>query len=57
MKVLSYNVRGAGRREKRREVREMILKSKIEICYLQETKVDEVDKKLCKSIWGNSPND
>ncbi|KAL8457806.1 hypothetical protein ACS0TY_035616 [Phlomoides rotata] len=57
MKVLSYNIRGAGRREKRREVRELIEKSRIEICCLQEIKVEEVNKRLCKSIWGNSPSD
>ncbi|KAL8497360.1 hypothetical protein ACS0TY_020881 [Phlomoides rotata] len=54
MKVLSYNVRGAGRREKRREVREMIAKLKVDICCLQETKMEEVNMKICKSIWGNS---
>ncbi|KAL8528699.1 hypothetical protein ACS0TY_006231 [Phlomoides rotata] len=45
MKLLSYNVRGAGRKEKRREVRDM------------ETKMEIVDKRVCKTIWGNRPFD
>ncbi|KAL8549861.1 hypothetical protein ACS0TY_008632 [Phlomoides rotata] len=54
MKIPSYSIRGAGRRkEKRREVRDMVMNLKIEICCLQETKLEAVDRRLCKLIWGN----
>ncbi|KAL8512034.1 hypothetical protein ACS0TY_018481 [Phlomoides rotata] len=55
MKILSYNIRGAGRKEKIREIREMVMNLKTEICCLQETKVEKVDRRFCKSIWGNRP--
>ncbi|KAL8537568.1 hypothetical protein ACS0TY_012621 [Phlomoides rotata] len=42
MKLLSYNLRGS-RKEKMREVREL------------ETKIESVNKKFCKALWGDRP--
>ncbi|KAL8484127.1 hypothetical protein ACS0TY_026721 [Phlomoides rotata] len=57
MKLLSYNMRGLGRKEKIREVRELINKLRIEICCLQETKMEVMNTKVCRSIWGSRPFD
>ncbi|KAL8524765.1 hypothetical protein ACS0TY_014392 [Phlomoides rotata] len=57
MKILSFNMRGAGRREKRREVRELLIKKKVHICCIQESKLEIIDNKMCKSFWGNRPYD
>lgn len=54
MKHLSYNLSGAGRREKRKEVRELIHKGRIDFCCLQESKSNRVDHRIGKSIWGNN---
>ncbi|KAL8534353.1 hypothetical protein ACS0TY_010389 [Phlomoides rotata] len=40
-----------------REVKELIAKLKIEICCLQETKMEEINIRVCKSFWGNRPLD
>ncbi|KAL8521151.1 hypothetical protein ACS0TY_011630 [Phlomoides rotata] len=64
MKILSYNVRGLGKKAKRREVRDIIKKQKIDLCCIQETKLEEVSKIRCTgesegrsggilSIWNN----
>ncbi|KAL8557651.1 hypothetical protein ACS0TY_004930 [Phlomoides rotata] len=54
MKILSYNVRGLGKKAKRREVRDIIKKQKIELCCIQETKLEEITKFRCMGLWGNS---
>lgn len=54
MIVVSYNVRGLGRREKRKEVKELLRKVKADLCCLQETKLESVNKRIIKSICGNS---
>ncbi|KAL8498771.1 hypothetical protein ACS0TY_021917 [Phlomoides rotata] len=55
-KLMCLEIGGStkGRRGKRREVREMVSKLRIEICCLKETKMEEVNKSVCKSFWGNS---
>lgn len=53
MKILSYNIRGLGKRAKRREVREMVKKHRIEFCCIQETKMSNMRDKICKSLWGD----
>ncbi|KAL8499021.1 hypothetical protein ACS0TY_022108 [Phlomoides rotata] len=54
MKIMSYNVRGLGKKAKRREVRDIIKKQRIELCCVQEMKWEEVTKFRCMSLWGNS---
>lgn len=57
MIVLSYNVRGLGNRIKWRAIRDLIVREKIEMVLLQETKVQEVEHSLCNSLWGDSSCD
>ena len=52
MKILSWNVRGVGRREKRRVIKEMLCREKPDIVILQETKKETIDNKLVSSLWG-----
>lgn len=51
MRMLSYNVRGLGSVAKCRDVGDIIRKKRVDFCMLQESKKEEVDEFLCKSIW------
>jgi exonuclease III len=48
----SFNIRGLGGRVKRRKVRELVRREKIELLALQETKVSNVDHSFCRRLWG-----
>lgn len=52
MKILSYNIRGAGRRVKRKEVRDLVRKEGIDFCCIQESKLEIVDERIGRAIWG-----
>lgn len=52
MKIFSFNVRGLGKKEKRKEVRDMIFKNKIEVCCIKESKMEQISKFICLSVWG-----
>lgn len=52
MKILSYNIRGVGKRVKRKEVKDLILKWGSDFCCLQESKLERVDNKLGRAVWG-----
>jgi len=54
MKLVSWNVRGLGGIEKRREVRRMVEEKSPFILCLQETKLSVCDDILCNSLWGMS---
>ncbi|KAL8513844.1 hypothetical protein ACS0TY_013094 [Phlomoides rotata] len=53
MKVISYNIRGLGCRTKRKEIRDLVKKLRVDVCCIQESKKEEVNERLCKSVWGN----
>jgi hypothetical protein len=55
MKVVSWNVRGLGRVDKRKEVRNLVREKKPLIVCLQETKLQACDDSVCTSVWGSSP--
>lgn len=55
MKLVSWNVRGLGGIEKRREVRRLVGEKSPFILCLQETKLSVCDNFLCNSLWGD-PN-
>ncbi|KAL8557753.1 hypothetical protein ACS0TY_005021 [Phlomoides rotata] len=57
MKILSYNTRGLGKKAKRKEVRIILQKHSIDLCCLQETKLESISENVCKSIWGHSKFD
>jgi exonuclease III len=48
----TFNIRGLGGRVKRRKVRELVRREKIELLALQETKVGSVDHSFCRRLWG-----
>jgi exonuclease III len=54
MKMISWNVRGLGGAEKRREVKRMVVEKSPYILCLQETKLPVCDYFLCNSLWGDS---
>ena len=54
MKIISWNVRGLGIFEKRREVCHLVReKKKPFIICIQETKLSVFDFTVCKSLWGD----
>ncbi|GLT34790.1 hypothetical protein SLA2020_092860 [Shorea laevis] len=67
MKILSNNVKGLGQfkknvkglggNKKRRELREMIVKEKYDVVFIQETKLYSSDERLGRIIWGSSEFD
>ena len=52
MLSLSWNIRGLGRREKRRVVKNLVLKFKPMLLFLQETKLGFFDSSLIRSLGG-----
>ena len=52
MKIISWNVRGLGSFEKRREVCQLVREKNPLIMCVQETKLSVIDVNLCKSMWG-----
>jgi exonuclease III len=56
MKIVSWNVRGLGRLEKRKEVRKLIGDLAPSILCIQETKLQSCDASLSLALWGNSPH-
>ena len=53
MKLVSWNVRGLGGLEKRKDVRKLVGEKKPFILCLQETKLSVCDLSLCTSLWGD----
>ncbi|KAL8469586.1 hypothetical protein ACS0TY_032435 [Phlomoides rotata] len=53
MKILSYNVRGLGKKAKRRGIKDLIRKHKIDLCCIQETQLEEITKIRCTGLWGD----
>lgn len=47
MKILSWNIRGLGKREKKGKPR------KLDVLFFQETKLKSTNKFLIDSIWGH----
>jgi exonuclease III len=56
MKIISWNIRGLGGLEKRKEVRKLVGDLCPSILCLQETKLQTCDALLSASLWGNSPH-
>jgi exonuclease III len=54
MKIVSWNIRGLGGLEKRKEVRKLVGDLSPFILCLQETKLQTFDVSLCLSLWGTS---
>lgn len=57
MIILSYNIRGLGKKEKRRDVKDLIRHTRAEMCCLQESKLEIVQQRTIISIWGRAKCD
>lgn len=51
MNILSYNIRGGGCLSKRKRVSFLLQFSKVEVCFIQETKLDGFNYNLAKYFW------
>jgi exonuclease III len=54
MKLFSWNVRGLGGAEKRKEVRNLVAEKRPQILCLQETKMVLCDEIMCATLWSDS---
>ena len=52
MKIMSLNMRGWGRADKRRRLKHSISLGNFDVCFIQETKRSGLTKKMVASIWG-----
>ena len=57
MKIFSWNLRGLGGFEKRREVNNMEREKSLFILCLQELKLSVVNDLVCKAIWNDNSVD
>lgn len=51
MIIISYNVRGLRNKVKWRMIREMVVKEKVELMMLLETKLVSFDQRQCNALW------
>ena len=51
MKILSWNVRGLGRDDRRRRVKEFLRQKNVDMVLLQETKKSNIDDNVIRSLW------
>ncbi|XP_057452341.1 uncharacterized protein LOC130744170 [Lotus japonicus] len=57
MKILSFNVRGLGVGAKRRVIRELACQNYVDMLCIQETKLQNADRRLCNMLWGDTDYD
>lgn len=51
MKVMSWNVRGLGRKEKRGKIKKLVFDRKVELLMMQETKRRSMNDCFVRSLW------
>ncbi|KAJ9671263.1 hypothetical protein PVL29_027312 [Vitis rotundifolia] len=51
MKIISWNIRGLGSRNKRRVVKEFLRLQNLDVVMFQETKREVCDKRFVGSVW------
>ena len=51
MKIISWNVRGLGSRNKRRMVKDFLRSENPDVVMIQETKKVECDRRFVGSVW------
>ena len=52
MKIISWNVRGLNKQDKRLKVRNLIRKWGPDVDFLQETKMGLINRVVIRSLWG-----
>lgn len=53
MKILSWNVHGLGRIEKRVVVEDVIRRNKVHLAMIQESKISCISDGIAKELWGS----
>lgn len=51
MKLLTLNTRGLGSHTKPTEVQNLLCSESIDLCFLQETKMEGLVRSVCRRIW------
>ncbi|KAL8487745.1 hypothetical protein ACS0TY_024176 [Phlomoides rotata] len=51
MKIISYNVRGMGKKMKISEIKQMIQRNSIDMCCIQESKMEKFEDRIGREIW------
>ena len=54
MKMMSLNVQGIGRKDKKKWVKDLCLKCAIQFLSLHETKISSFSCLAVRSLWGNA---
>lgn len=54
MNIISYNIRGGGNASKRRRVSFLLKSEKVDVCFIQETKLSCFSDILAHSLWGGT---
>lgn len=54
MNIISYNVRGLGRGVKWPTIKRLVIRHKVDMLCLQETKKEFIDKSTCQALWGGT---
>lgn len=57
MNIFSYNIRGGGISSKIRRVSYLIQANKIDLCFIQDTKLTSFCDIVASSLWGNKDVD
>ncbi|KAL8472766.1 hypothetical protein ACS0TY_029839 [Phlomoides rotata] len=48
---MSFNVRGLGKKIKKNDVKQMIIQNGIDMCCIQESKIEKIEEKIVKELW------
>ncbi|XP_058761236.1 uncharacterized protein LOC131634588 [Vicia villosa] len=54
MNLISYNIRGGGALSKRKRISVLLKVSKVDLCFIQETKLPCFNDNLASSLWGGN---
>lgn len=57
MNILSYNIRGGGNVVKRKRIRFLLNAEKVDVCFLQETKLLGFSDSISNYFWGGGDID
>lgn len=52
MNLVTFNVRGCGNSVKKGRTRQVLNRGKVDMCFMQVSKVEVMIEELVKSIWG-----
>ncbi|XVF28737.1 hypothetical protein REPUB_Repub15cG0055700 [Reevesia pubescens] len=56
MRILTWNIGGLGKKNKRISVKRVVRTHKLDLLHLQETKLEAVDYRCIRVLWGSNDN-